>query len=85
MNPATGDFVFGMNEAYMIIDGELAYPIRGATLSGNGPDVLARIEAVAADFGHKEAVCGKDGQSAPVTHGVPTVLLSHMTVGGTEA
>lgn len=85
VNPATGNFVFGMNEAYMIIDGELAYPIRGATLSGNGPDVLARIEAVAADFDHKEAVCGKDGQSAPVTHGVPTVLLSHMTVGGTEA
>lgn len=85
VNPATGNFVFGMNEAFMILGGEIAYPIRGANLIGNGPEVLARIEAVAADFDRKEGVCGKDGQSAPVTNGMPSVLLSRMTVGGTEA
>lgn len=84
VNPATGNFVFGMNEAYMIIGGEIAYPIKGATLIGNGPEVLARISAVASDFDRKEGVCGKDGQHAPVTNGMPTVLLRQMTVGGTE-
>jgi TldD protein len=85
VNPATGNFVFGMSEAYMILNGEIAYPIRGANLIGNGPQVLGAIEAVAADFGRKEGVCGKDGQHAPVTNGMSTVLLSSMTVGGTEA
>ncbi|HYI44702.1 MAG TPA: TldD/PmbA family protein [Actinomycetota bacterium] len=85
VNPATGNFVFGMSEAYMIENGEIAYPIRGANLIGNGPQVLGVIEAVAADFGRKEGVCGKDGQHAPVTNGMSTVLLGKMTVGGTEA
>ena len=85
VNPATGNFVFGMSEAYMIEKGEIAYPIRGATLIGNGPQVLGAIEAVGSDFGRKEGVCGKDGQAAPVTNGMSTVLLSSMTVGGTEA
>ena len=85
VNPATGNFVFGMSEAYMILNGEIAYPIRGANLIGNGPQVLGAIEAVAADFGRKEGVCGKDGQHAPVTNGMSTVLLSKRTVGGTEA
>jgi TldD protein len=85
VNPATGNFVFGMSEAYMIIDGEIAHPIRGANLIGNGPQVLDVIEAVAADFDRKEGVCGKDGQHAPVTNGMGTVLLGKMTVGGTEA
>ncbi len=85
VNPATGNFVFGMSEAYMIEDGEIAYPIKGATLIGNGPRVLQVIEAVAGDFGRKEGVCGKDGQSAPVTNGMATVLLGKVTVGGTDA
>ena len=85
VNPATGNFVFGMSEAYMIISGELTYPIRGANLIGNGPQVLGVIDAVASDFGRKEGVCGKDGQHAPVTNGMATVLLGKMTVGGTEA
>ena len=85
VNPATGNFVFGMSEAYMIENGELTYPIKGAQLIGNGPQVLKVIEAVAADFDRWEGVCGKDGQSAPVTNGMPTVLLGTMTVGGTEA
>ena len=85
VNPATGNFVFGMSEAYMIEGGELTYPIRGANLIGNGPQVLAVIDAVGSDFGRKEGVCGKDGQHAPVTNGMATVLLGKMTVGGTEA
>jgi TldD protein len=85
VNPATGNFVFGMSEAYMVLNGEIAYPIRGANLIGNGPQVLNVIEAVAGDFDHWEGVCGKDGQHAPVGNGIPTVLLSRMTVGGTEA
>jgi TldD protein len=84
VNPATGNFVFGMSEAYMIENGELTYPVRGAQLIGNGPKVLAAIEAVAGDFDRKEGVCGKDGQHAPVTNGMSTVLLREMTVGGTE-
>ncbi|HYP24012.1 MAG TPA: TldD/PmbA family protein [Actinomycetota bacterium] len=85
VNPATGNFVFGMSEAYMNEDGQLTYPIKGAQLIGNGPKVLNVIEAIAADFDRWEGVCGKDGQHAPVTNGMPTVLLGTMTVGGTEA
>jgi TldD protein len=85
VNPATGNFVFGMAEAYMIQDGDIAYPIKGANLIGNGPRVLGVIEAVGSDFGRNEGVCGKDGQHAPVTNGMATVLLGRMTVGGTEA
>ena len=85
VNPANGNFVFGMSEAYMIESGELAYPIKGANLIGNGPQVLGVIEAIGSDFGRKEGVCGKDGQHAPVTNGMSTVLLRKMTVGGTEA
>jgi TldD protein len=84
VNPATGNFVFGMSEAYMIENGELTYPIRGAQLIGNGPEVLSAIDAIGTDFDRKEGVCGKDGQHAPVTNGMSTVLLREMTVGGTE-
>lgn len=85
VNPATGSFVFGMSEAYMIEGGTLAHPIRGANLIGNGPAVLGVVDAVGHDFKSWEGVCGKDGQQAPVTTGMATVLLGKMTVGGTEA
>jgi TldD protein len=85
VNPATGNFVFGMNEAFMIENGEITDGLRGANLIGNGPKVLSVIDAVAADFDVWWGVCGKDGQHAPVTNGMPTVLLGRMTVGGTEA
>ena len=85
VNPATGNFVFGMSEAYMIENGAIAFPIKGAQLIGNGPRVLGVIDAIGSDFGRKEGVCGKDGQHAPVTNGMSTVLLGKMTVGGTEA
>lgn len=84
VNPATGNFVFGMSEAYWIENGAIAYPLKGANLIGNGPKVLGAIEAVGWDFDRKEGVCGKDGQHAPVCNGMPTVLLSRMTVGGTK-
>jgi TldD protein len=85
VNPATGNFVFGMSEAYLIEDGQITHPIRGANLIGNGPQVLGAIDAIGPDLAYREGVCGKDGQHAPVTSGVPTVLLREMTVGGTEA
>jgi TldD protein len=85
VNPANGSFVFGMSEAYMIEGGEITHPVKGATLIGNGPQVLGVIDAIGTDFGRKEGVCGKDGQHAPVTNGMATVLLGRMTVGGTEA
>lgn len=85
VNPATGNFVFGMSEAYMIENGEITYPIKGATLIGNGPAVLGAIDAIADDFDSWDGVCGKDGQRVPVTSGQPTVLLRSMTVGGTSA
>src|SRR5918999_1507275 len=83
VNPATGNFVFGMSEAYLIENGELTHPLKGANLIGNGPRVLGAISAIGSDFDRKEGVCGKDGQHAPVTNGMSTVLLDRMTVGGT--
>lgn len=85
VNTATGDFVFGMSEAYMIENGRITHPLRGANLIGNGPDVLARIDAVGSDFDTWPGTCGKDGQSVPVTAGQPTLRVTEMTVGGTAA
>jgi len=85
VNPATGDFVFGMTEAYMIEDGQITYPLRQANLIGNGAEVLQRIDAVANDFAMSPGggMCGKAGQSAPVGMGQPTLRVSAMTIGGT--
>lgn len=84
VNTATGDFVFGITEAYMIEDGEVTYPIRGANLIGNGPAVLLGVDAVANDFETWTGTCGKDGQSVPVSAGQPTLRVAEMTVGGTS-
>ncbi len=85
VNTASGDFVFGMTEAYMIEDGQITYPLRDANLIGSGADVLAKIDAVADDFAMSPGggMCGKDGQSAPVGMGQPTLRVSAMTIGGT--
>ena len=85
VNPATGDFVFGMTEAYMIENGRITHPLRQANLIGNGAEVLKRIDAVANDFAMSSGggMCGKDGQSAPVGMGQPTLRVSSMTIGGT--
>ena len=83
VNTATGDFVFGMTEAYMIENGEVTEPVRAANLIGNGPDVLRSIDAVGDDFDTWAGTCGKDGQGVPVSAGQPTLRVSGMTVGGT--
>ncbi|MGH9066821.1 MAG: TldD/PmbA family protein [Acidimicrobiales bacterium] len=83
VNTATGDFVFGMTEAYLIEDGRVTEPLRDANLIGNGPEVLSRVDAVADDFAMSPGTCGKDGQSVPVGCGQPTLRISGVTVGGT--
>ncbi|HEX2041437.1 MAG TPA: TldD/PmbA family protein [Acidimicrobiales bacterium] len=83
VNTATGDFVFGMTEAYMIENGEITEPVRAANLIGNGPDVLRAIDAVGDDFDTWAGTCGKDGQGVPVSSGQPTLRVAGMTVGGT--
>ena len=86
VNTASGDFVFGMTEAYLIEDGRITEPIREGNLIGNGPKVLTEIDAVGNDFamGHP-GTCGKDGQGVPVGDGVPTLRVKALTVGGTAA
>ncbi len=85
VNISNGDFVFSVTEGYMIEDGKIARPIRNVNLIGNGPDVLTKVTAVGHDFRLSDGrwTCGKDGQSVPVGVGIPTVLVSGMTVGGT--
>jgi TldD protein len=80
-----GKFVFSASEAYMIEDGRITAPVRGATLIGNGPDVLTRVSMVGNDLQLDEGVgtCGKDGQSVPVGVGIPTIKVDSITVGGT--
>ena len=86
VNTATGDFVFGMTEAYLIEDGKVTDPIREGNLIGNGPEVLTRIDALGNDFAMgSPGVCGKDGQGVPVGDGVPTLRVTALTVGGTAA
>lgn len=80
-----GKFVFSASEAYMIEDGHVTAPIRGATLIGNGPDALTRVSMVGNDLKLDEGIgtCGKDGQAVPVGVGMPTTKLDRLTVGGT--
>lgn len=85
VNTATGDFVFGMTEAYLIEDGHLTEPLRDANLIGNGPEVLKNIDAVATDFSITPGTCGKDGQSVPVGCGQATVRITGVTIGGTAS
>jgi TldD protein len=86
VNTATGDFVFGMTEAYLIEDGKITEPLREGNLIGNGPEVLQRIDALGNDFAMgPPGTCGKDGQGVPVGDGVPTLRVSSLTIGGTAA
>ncbi len=86
VNTATGDFVFGMTESYLIEGGEITEPLREGNLIGNGPAVLANIDAVANDFAMgPPGTCGKDGQGVPVGDGVPTLRVHGLTIGGTAA
>jgi TldD protein len=83
----SGKFVFSASEAYLIEDGKVTRPVKGATLIGNGPDVLTRIAMVGSDLKLDEGIgtCGKEGQSVPVGVGLPTVRIDGLTVGGTQA
>ena len=80
-----GKFVFSMSEAYMIENGKVTYPLKGATLIGNGPDALTRVSMIGNDLQLDTGVgtCGKDGQSVPVGVGQPTLRIDGLTVGGT--
>jgi TldD protein len=82
----SGKFVFSASEAYRIENGQIGAPVRGATLIGNGPDVLTRVSRIGHDLALDEGVgtCGKDGQSVPVGVGLPTIRIDALTVGGTE-
>jgi TldD protein len=82
----SGNFVFEINEGYMIENGELGHPIRGANLIGNGPDAMSKVVGVGTNLAieTRTGSCGKDGQYVPVGVGQPTILLSEMTIGGTE-
>jgi TldD protein len=83
VEPASGNFVFGVAEGYLIEDGKVTTPLRGATLVGNGIDILMKIDLIAGDFDVKTGICGKDGQGVPVGTGQATVRIAEMTVGGT--
>ena len=82
-----GKFVFSASEAYLIENGKVTRPVKGATLIGSGPDVLMRVSMVGNDLKLDEGVgtCGKEGQSVPVGVGQPTLKIDSMTVGGTAA
>jgi TldD protein len=83
VEPATGDFVFGVSEGYLIEGGRVTAPVRGATLVGNGIEALAAIDGIAADLRIATGFCGKAGQSVPAGVGQPHVLIRELTVGGT--
>ena len=80
-----GKFVFSMSEAYMIEDGKITYPVKGATLIGNGPESLKDVTMIGNDMSLDSGVgvCGKEGQSVPEGVGQPTLLMENMLVGGT--
>jgi len=83
----SGKFVFSASEAYLIEDGKIGAPVKGATIIGNGPDVLTRVKMIGNDMKLDPGVgtCGKDGQGVPVGVGQPTLMIENLTVGGTAA
>ena len=83
----SGKFVFTVTEAYMIENGKVGAPVKGATLIGNGPDVLTKVSMIGNDMKLDPGIgtCGKAGQGVPVGVGQPTLKLSGLTVGGTAA
>ncbi len=85
VDTATGDFVFGVTEGYLIEHGEITRPIRAAQLVGNGPQSMTLVDAVGNDFETWTGTCGKSGQGVPVSAGQPTLRVARMTVGGTAS
>ena len=82
VNTLTGDFVFDVQEGYLIENGQAGPPVRGATLAGNGPRVLMDIDMVGADLGFSIGTCGKDSQGVPVSDAQPTIRVPELVVGG---
>ena len=82
MNTVNGDFVFDVMEGYLIEDGKPGELVRGATLTGNGPEVLISIDMVGSDLGFSIGTCGKDAQGVPVSDAMPTVRIPELVVGG---
>jgi TldD protein len=82
VNTVNGDFVFEISEGYLIENGAVGEPVRGATLTGNGPEVLLSIDRVGSDLGFSLGTCGKDGQGSPVGDAQPTLRIPEITVGG---
>ncbi len=85
VNTVNGDFVFEVSEGYLIENGSIGEPVRGATLTGNGPHVLLSIDRVGSDLGFSIGTCGKDGQGAPVSDAQPTLRIPEITIGGIVA
>lgn len=85
VNTTTGDFVFDVAEGYLIKDGEIGPMVRGATLTGNGPEVLRIVEMVGSDLGFTIGTCGKDAQGVPVSDAQPTMAIKELTIGGTTS
>ena len=85
MDITSGKFVFSSAEAYLIEEGKITAPVKGATLIGNGPEVMQKISMIGNDVALDKGVgvCGKDGQSVPVGVGQPTLKIDELTVGGT--
>jgi TldD protein len=83
----SGKFVFSASEAYLIEDGKVTAPVKGATLIGNGPDALTKVEMIGNDPALDPGIgtCGKNGQGVPVGVGQPTMKMSGLTIGGTAA
>ncbi|RYF62948.1 MAG: metalloprotease TldD, partial [Comamonadaceae bacterium] len=83
----SGKYVFTATEAYLIEDGKVTAPVKGATLIGNGPDTMQKVTMIGHDMALDDGIgiCGKDGQSVPVGVGQPSLLISELTVGGTKA
>ena len=82
VNTVTGDFVFEVSEGYLIERGQVGEPVRGATLTGNGPQILMSIDMAGSDLGFSIGTCGKDGQGVPVSDAMPTIRIPEMVVGG---
>jgi TldD protein len=82
VNTVNGDFVFEINEAFLIENGEVTEPVLGTTMIGNAEEVLKSIDRVASDFGRGLGTCGKDGQGVPVADAQPTLRIPEITIGG---
>jgi len=82
VDTANGDFVFEISEAYKVEKGKILHPVRGATLIGNGPEILSEIDLVGNDLGFAIGTCGKDGQGVPVSDAQPTLRIPTIIVGG---